>query len=59
MIGNFAPGSCFAILQSAGMGGCGAEIAKIAARLAAEPSFSVLYDVIKSGNFTCPISYSE
>ncbi|KAG5661511.1 hypothetical protein KAF25_005633 [Fusarium avenaceum] len=47
MIGNFAPGSCFAILQSAGMGGCGAEIAKIAARLAAEPSFSVLYDAAR------------
>jgi hypothetical protein len=55
MIGNVVPGSCFAILQSAGMGGYGVEIAKKAAWFAAESAFSILHNVMKSGNFTCPI----
>lgn len=55
MIGNVAPGSCFAILQSAGMDGYGVEIVKDAARFAAESAFAVLHSVINSGKFTCSV----
>lgn len=55
MIGNVAPVSCFTIRQSAGMDDSGVEIAKKAAWFTVESVFSILHNVIKSGNFTCSV----
>ncbi|KAM0224944.1 hypothetical protein ACHAPQ_000229 [Fusarium lateritium] len=55
MIGNVVPESCFAILQSAGMGGYGVDILRNAGQLAAGSAFSLLRNVMEAGNSTCPI----
>jgi hypothetical protein len=55
MIGNVAPWSCFAILQNTGMDGYGVEIVTKAGQVATGSAFSMLDNVMKSGNFTCPI----
>ncbi|KAM0249400.1 hypothetical protein ACHAP5_002789 [Fusarium lateritium] len=55
MVVNVVPESCFAILQSAGMGGYGVDILRNAGQLAAGSAISMLRNVMGAGNFTCPV----